>query len=170
MIETERLFIRPLSLDELVKYIAMDPSLETGLQLNASSRHISPELKEALEQTILPNVANPAKNYLYNTLWTIICKDEQKMVGDLCFIGEPNAQGEIEIGYGTHEEFRGKGFMTEAVKAMIEWAKTQKGVSAIIASTEKTNKASFAILEKNLFVKTGQTESLFHWRLEIAPI
>jgi hypothetical protein len=28
------------------------------------------------------------------------------MVGDICFVGEPNTEGEVEIGYGTYENFR----------------------------------------------------------------
>ncbi len=39
--------------------------------------------------------------------------------------GEPNANGEIEIGYGTYDEFQGKGFLTEIVGGIIEWTKNQ---------------------------------------------
>ena len=113
MIETERLILKPLTYWQLIKYIKCDNSLEAELNLNKTSRTLSSELKEAFEQTILPNVADRSKNYLYSTLWTAISKAENKMVGDLCIIGEPNADGEIEIGYGTYEEFRNKGFMTE---------------------------------------------------------
>ena len=62
------------------------------------------------------------RTYLFSTLWTIILKEENKMVGDLCFVGEPDAEGEIEIGYGTYDEFRKRGYMTEAVNGMINWA------------------------------------------------
>jgi [ribosomal protein S5]-alanine N-acetyltransferase len=140
--------------------------LEAELNLNKTSRTISPELKEAFEQTILPNVADKTKNYLYSTLWTAILKAENKMIGDLCIIGEPNADGEIEIGYGTYDEFQGKGFMTEIVSGIIEWAKTQQIVKAIIASTDKTNTASFKVLQNNNFIKIGETETLFNWKLE----
>ena len=167
MIETERLILKPLTYDQLTKYMRLDNSLETELNLNTSSRTISAELKEALEQTILPNVTNPDKNYLFSTIWTLISKTDNKMVGDLCFYGEPNADGEIEIGYGTYEEFRKRGFMTEAVGAMIEWAKKQPDIRTIIASTEKTNIDSFSILQKNNFTKSGETGTLFNWRLEI---
>jgi len=165
MIETERLIIRPLTYSQLEKYILNDNSLEQELNLNKTVRTISTELKEALEQTILPNVADPSKNHLYSTLWTIISKQENKMVGDLCFVGQPNCDGEVEIGYGTYDDFSGKGFMTEAVSGMIKWAKNQPDVKAIVADTEKTNTASFRVLEKNGFVKIGETELLFHWRL-----
>ena len=167
MIETERLILKPLTYDQLVKYTKADNSLEEELALNKTSRTISPELKEAFEQTILPNVADKTKNYLYSTLWTAISKTENKMVGDLCIVGEPNANGEIEIGYGTYDEFQNKGFMTEIVNGIIVWAKTQALVKSIIASTNKINNASFKVLEKNNFLKSGETDTLFHWKLII---
>ena len=167
MIETERLILKPLTYEQLVKYIKCDNSLEVELNLNETSRTISSELKEAFEQTILPNVADKSKNYLYSTLWTAISKIENKMVGDLCIVGEPNANGEIEIGYGTYDEFRNKGFMTEVVSGIIEWAKTQPEIKSIVASTDKTNIASFKVLEKNSFIKIGETETLFNWKSEM---
>jgi len=167
MIETERLIIKPLNPDQLIKYIRLDNSLETELNLNETKRTISPELKEALEQTILPSVSDSNKNYLFSTLWTIIFKEENKMVGDLCFVGEPNANGEVEIGYGTYEEYRKRGFMTEAVSGMIKWAEKQPDIKSIIASTGKTNFDSFSILERNNFIKSGETESLFNWVLKL---
>ena len=167
MIETERLFLKPLTYAQLVKYTKCDNSLEEELNLNETSRTISPELKEAFEQTILPNVADKNKNYLYATLWTAILKSENKMIGDLCIVGEPNLEGEIEIGYGTYDEFQGKGFMTEIVSGIIIWTKTQSIVKSIIASTGKTNIASFRVLEKNNFKKIGETDTLFNWKLEM---
>ena len=167
MIETERLILKPLTYEQLLKQTKCDNSLEVELNLNETSRTISPELKDAFEQTILPNVADKSKNYLYSTLWTGISKAENKMIGDLCIVGEPNAEGEIEIGYGTYNEFQGKGFMTEIVGGIIEWTKTQQVVKSIIASTDKTNIASFKVLEKNNFIKIGETETLLNWKLEI---
>jgi RimJ/RimL family protein N-acetyltransferase len=167
MIETKRLIIKPLNYEQLKKYIKLDGSLEIELNLNERSRTISPELKEALEQTILPNVADTSKNYLFSTLWTVISKEENKMVGDLCFVGEPNTECEVEIGYGTYEEFRKRGFMTEAVSGIIGWAETQPNIRTIIASTDKSNIDSYSILEKNNFIKSGETENLYNWRLRI---
>ena len=167
MIETERLILIPLTYEQLIKYIKCDNSLEKELNLHETSRTISPELKDALEQTILPNVADKTKNYLYSTLWTAILKTENKMVGDLCIIGEPNADGEIEIGYGTYKEFQNKGLMTEIVRGIIEWVKSQPKVNSIIASTDKTNIASYRVLKKNGFVKIGETETLLNWKLQM---
>ncbi|MBC7537040.1 MAG: GNAT family N-acetyltransferase [Ferruginibacter sp.] len=165
MIETERLILKPLTYDQLVKYIKCDNSLEEELDLNKTSRTISAELTEAFEKTILPNVADTSKNYLYSTLWTAISKKENKMVGDLCIVGEPNPDGEIEIGYGTYDEFQNQGYMTEIVNGIIEWAKSQPIVKSIIASSDKVNAASFKVLEKNNFIRIGETETSFNWKL-----
>ena len=167
MIETPRLILKPLTLEQLLKYVKCDNSLETELNLNECTRKISKQLEEALVQTILPNVADNTKNYLYSTLWTAISKEENRMIGDLCIHGEPNAEGEIEIGYGTYAEFQGRGYMTEIVAGIIRWIKEQRVVNAVIATTEKTNVASFKVLEKNGFFKSGETETSFNWRLKI---
>lgn len=167
MKETKRLILKPLTYSQLVMYAQCDGSLERELGLNPTARTISAELKDALENTILPNVADATKNYLYSTLWTAISKEEKKMVGDLCIVGEPNADGEIEIGYGTYDEFQGRGFMTEMVGGIIDWARAQPGVKSVIASTEKENSASYRVLQKNNFIQTGETEGFFNWKLPL---
>jgi RimJ/RimL family protein N-acetyltransferase len=167
MIETDRLIIKPLTYDQLVKYTACDNSLEEELNLNPSCRTISTELNEALEQTILLNVADPSKNYLYYTLWTAISKAENRMIGDLCIVGEPNDEGEIEIGYGTYDDYQGRGYMTEIVGGIISWAKSQPAVKSIIASTEKMNLASHKVLQKNQFIQKNESCKAIHWRLKL---
>ena len=167
MIETERLILKPLTYEQLLKYAKCDNTLKAELNLNKASRTISSELKEALEQTIIPNVADTSKDYLYSTIWTAISKAENKMIGDLCMYGEPNSEGEIEIGYGTYDEFQNRGFMTEIVEGMMEWFKSQKKVRSVMASTDKTNTASFRVLEKNHFIRVGESETLFHWKFEM---
>jgi [ribosomal protein S5]-alanine N-acetyltransferase len=57
--------------------------------------------------------------------------------------------------------------MTGMTGGIIEWAKTQPCVRSIIASTNKSNIASFKVLEKNNFIKPGEKEELFNWKLEM---
>ena len=168
MVETERLLIIPLTYGQLVKYRQNDGSLEQELGLNISPRVISAELAEALERAILPHVADTCRNYLYSTLWSVVLKETNQMMGDLCFMGEPNDSGEVEIGYGTYPAFRGKGYMAEAVGGMVGWAAEQPEVRAVVASTNIDNPASMAVLVKNGFVRIGEEDSLIHWKKELA--
>jgi len=166
MIETARIKLIPLTYGQLIKYINCDLSLEKELNLNHSNRSISPELREALEATILPCVADKSKNYLFSTLWTVVDKEHNRMVADVCFKGEPNKNGEIELGYGTYEDYQGKGYITEAIKAISEWAFNQPNVKVILAETDKNNLASIKVLQKNKFIKTNETETSIFWELK----
>lgn len=167
MIETQRLILQPLTYEQLIKYTKADNSLEEELKLEKSPRSISPELREALEDSIIPSVGDSNKNYLYSTLWTLILKEEKRMIGDLCFKGEPNIDGEIEIGYGTYFEFRRKGYMTEAVGEMLKWAKTQPKVLKVLASTEKSNISSQRILKSNNFSQIEEVGSIINWEIKV---
>lgn len=170
MVETERLLIRPLTYDQLLLYRKGDHSLERELGLEDSLYIISPELLEALDETILPNVADTTTNHLFSTLWTLISKVENKMVGDLCFLGEPDEAGQIEIGYGTYPSAQKKGYMTEAVAGMMRWAADQPHVRSVIASTAKNNEPSSAVLVKNHFLRIGETDQMYSWRKDIKSV
>lgn len=167
MIETQRLILRPLTYEQLVKYGNLDNSLEEELCLEKSQRSISPELREALDYGIMPNVADDTQNYLFSTLWTLIAKENNKMVGDICFKGEPNIDGEIEISYGTHFEFRRKGYMTEAVAKMLDWAKRQSNVLKVLANTEKNNLSSQRVLKNNGFSQVNEADGIIYWEIRV---
>ncbi len=165
-LETERLLIFPLTHDQLILYLEGNNKLDEELNLKKGNQIISQELLEAFNETILPAVADKTKNYLYSTLWTIVSKEGDQMVGDLCFKGGPGESGEIEIGYGTHDEFQGKGFMTEAIRAVSAWAFNQPGVETILAETDRANLASHKTLQKNNFRQYKTVESMIWWKLE----
>lgn len=166
MISSQNLILKPLSPNQLIKYIKNDNSLEAELKLNPTIKVITPALRESLEETILPNIVDSGKNHLFSTLWAIILKAESRMIGDVCFLGEPAEDGEIEIGYGTYQDFRGKGYMTEAVACIITWVKRQDNVKSILAQTAKDNPASWRILEKNNFEKVNEDGNLLSYKLK----
>jgi [ribosomal protein S5]-alanine N-acetyltransferase len=148
-------------------YVKCDNSLEENLHLNQTTRKISPLLANVLARTILKKVEDKQNNYLYFTLWTLILKSENKMVGDLCFKGEPNESGEIEIGYGVYRIFAQKGYMREAVAEMLKWAGTQEKVDFVTAQTQKDNFASNGVLQKNNFIKYAESDKFFWWKIAL---
>jgi [ribosomal protein S5]-alanine N-acetyltransferase len=165
-LQTPRLRITPLSKEQLANYSIPDFSLENSLHVNTIPRMVPEFLANIINNKILPSVSDTTKNPLYYTFWTIIFKQENIMVADCCFKGEPNKKGEIEIGYGTYPAFEGKGFMTEAVGEMVRWAFEQPNVQSVKAQTDPTNIASQKILLKNNFVQYGQTEENILWRID----
>jgi [ribosomal protein S5]-alanine N-acetyltransferase len=90
----------------------------------------------------------------------IVFLENRTMVGNVGFHGEPgvngtNLSGALEIGYGILPEFRGKGYATEAVAALLEWAQ-REGIRHFIASVSPDNAPSLAIVRKLGFVHTGE--------------
>lgn len=162
-LETRRLHILPLSLRELLFYLDGDGNLEKELGLAVTERSVPLELLAALRELIIPAVADENNDYLFHTLWTMIDKDSRQIVGDLCFKGEPNEQGEVEIGYGTYESFQRQGYMSEAVEAMTRWAFERPGVHAVIAETDIVNLASHRVLKKNGFHKYKILDTVMAW-------
>ena len=92
-------------------------------------------------------------------LFFLIHKDDRVVVGSADFKDIPNENGEVEIGYGLGKEFERNGYMTEAVKAMCEWALKQNGVTSVIAETDLEGLASQKILERCGFKKDKRGEN-----------
>jgi RimJ/RimL family protein N-acetyltransferase len=107
---------------------------------------------------------NDEANYLYYTFWFLVGKTDRIVVGLADFKDVPDENGEVEIGYGLGKRFEGNGYMTEAVKAICEWALEQKGISHVIAETDVDNLASQNILKRCGFSLYKQDDTCW-WRL-----
>ncbi len=167
MVETERLIIQPLTYEQVLSFLKLNNILETELGLNANQRSISVQLLHGIENYTIPWLKAHPGNYLYYTMWIVIDKFENAIVADLSFKGAPNKEGEIEIGYGAQPHCRNKGYMTEAVGGMIEWAKGQKAVKVILAETRSDNIPSIIILKKNNFVFLQQSGNMMWWQRDL---
>jgi RimJ/RimL family protein N-acetyltransferase len=60
-----------------------------------------------------------------------------------------------ELGYLLAPEVRGRGLMTEAVRAVVCWAHTSAGVGHLFLKTHPANVSSQRVAERAGFVKTG---------------
>ncbi|KEQ90667.1 hypothetical protein AUEXF2481DRAFT_33755 [Aureobasidium subglaciale EXF-2481] len=61
----------------------------------------------------------------------------------------------IELRYGFHPDFWGKGYGTEAARAVMRWGETSRGAERFIAETEKANVGSGKVLSKLGFSGVG---------------
>ena len=167
MIETKRLLIKPLSAEELKKHIDSPYDFAKELGLIPSQSLIDNDTKEAILNDLLPNIIDTAKDSDFYTMWILIEKVKRAIIGAICFHGEPNEKGEVEIGYGTDLEHRNKGYMTESISGMIHWIRENKNVRSITAETENTNISSIKVLEKNDFKTIQQCENSVILKLDI---
>ncbi|MBK8422210.1 MAG: GNAT family N-acetyltransferase [Anaerolineales bacterium] len=54
----------------------------------------------------------------------------------------------VELGYVVNKSFQGRGYMTETVRAIIDWAFQQPNVYRVFATTGVDNIASQRVMEK----------------------
>ena len=90
------------------------------------------------------------------------------VVGGVGFFGPPE-RGSVEIGYGVVPSRRSRGYATEAVHAMIEFAFRQDGVQSVRAGVELSNPASVRVLEKAGMTLLRRTADLADFAVEAGP-
>jgi [ribosomal protein S5]-alanine N-acetyltransferase len=78
------------------------------------------------------------------------------LVGSAGFKGPPH-DATVEVGYSVLSQFQGRGYATEMVAALVEWALAQPGVERVVAETEWDNPASVRVLDKIGFSRIGPT-------------
>lgn len=88
-----------------------------------------------------------------HALWMIVADGEA--VGLCSFKDTPTAGGEVEIGYAIAASRRRRGHATRAVAALLETAKRDPSVHAVLADTLVDNIASQRVLTKNGFERIG---------------
>lgn len=165
-LDSPRLFILPLTFDQILLYTKPDDSLEVELGVAPYQRELPEELMMTIQKFVIPYVVGNPNYLLYGTLWVIVHKVKNVIVGDIGFKGAPSDKGLVEIGYGTHPHFFNNGFMTEALGVMTGWAFSQPEVSIILAETDKSNLPSQKVLNKNNFQPFAETETMYWWRLD----
>jgi RimJ/RimL family protein N-acetyltransferase len=89
------------------------------------------------------------------------------LVGTIGFGGPPSTAGEVMMGYSVLGAFQRKGYATEAVGALIDWAFEDPRTRAILAQTYERLPASVKVLERNglTIEKRGPEEGLLTFAL-----
>ncbi|QAA32189.1 GNAT family N-acetyltransferase [Clostridium manihotivorum] len=160
---TDRLILIPVTLE--ITQSLLEGSIKEieklGIGLDEKwptndTKDILPFINKDLEKSKIPSGFE---------FWMIVKKDSMKVVGDIGFKGKPDEKGEIEVGFGLVENERGKGFGFEALRAITDWAFSQKNVKVIKADCLIDNRPSARILEKVGMKEINRDQDLIYWEL-----
>ncbi|RYG52921.1 MAG: N-acetyltransferase [Chitinophagaceae bacterium] len=164
VIETERLLIAALDLEQFENYIKAGNELERALGLREGHRIVSEALLEMIEQFSLPAMQKAdGDNYYFFTLWIVVDKSANQLVAELGFKGIPNTRGEVEIGYSTFPAFQQRGYMTEAVGALCDWCAGKAGIKSVTGETKTDNEPSQRVLQRNGFTLVSKRDNMLIW-------
>lgn len=87
--------------------------------------------------------------------WAVCEKETGLFIGFMGFYRTEPENHRTEIGYMVLPEFEGKGYVTESVKTMLNYAFNVIGFHSVDAVIDPENYASEKVLIKNGFVKEG---------------
>ncbi|WP_439554515.1 GNAT family N-acetyltransferase [Flavobacterium macrobrachii] len=146
-LETERLLLRQLDNKDVNEVLELRGNPET---MKFIPRPLAKNTDDALEHI---KMINDKIDENVGINWAITIKGSDKMIG---LLGHYRIQPEnhrAEIGYMILPQYNGKGYVTEAVKAVMEYGFNQMNLHSIEAVIDPENIASERVLQKNGFVK-----------------
>lgn len=152
-LETPRLILRQLTQADLDNLVVLDSDPDVMRYINggvASSR-------DAIANKFLPYVTSYYGRYEHLGFWAIVEKS-QEFIGwiflrpevDFELLQQLNLaeKDAIELGYRIRKQSWGKGYTTEAAKALIDKSFTESAIAKIVAWALIENRASIRVMEK----------------------
>lgn len=146
-LETKRLVIRPFQEKDAEAFFACCQNPNLGNDAGWAPHKTIEESRE-----ILRNVFIGQEN-----IWAMTLKDTQQLIGSIGIVPDPkreNPQVRM-LGYWLDEAHWGKGYMTEAVQAVLNYGFNELQLSLITANCYPHNKRSQQVLERSGFIYEG---------------
>lgn len=131
-------------------------SQESGLRTWLPDQVYTSELN-ALEVThfLIEKCRDPGVPSVAPYVLGVCLKDTSELIGH---VGLSPFDGQVEIGYAIEDRQQGKGFASDAVRAMSEWALVHFDLPRILGIVATDNVASYRALERAGFILA--TESM----------
>jgi len=160
ILESERLRFRKLTDADAPEILALRGNPET---MKFIPRPLATTIEDALThiKTINDNID---KNQDIN--WAVTEKGSDKCIGIMGFYRTQPEHFRTELGYMIAPEYNGKGYVTEAVKTLLDFAFNTLNFHSIEAVIDSRHIASERILQKNGFVKEAHFKENFYYNNE----
>ncbi len=144
-INTQRLLLRQLLLKDAEEIFALRTNEEVNKFIG---RRVPDSLDDAKAFIRSINDGIAQKETCY---WAIVLKENLKLIGTITIWQFSNEDNSAELGYELHPDFQHKGFMHEAINAVIQFAFKNLRFKKLYAWTHRNNTASINLLKKNNF-------------------
>lgn len=155
VLETERLVIRAFTNDDAEALLSFRSNPEA---MRFVPRPLQRNTEEALEMIGMIN-HNIAANECIG--WCVVLKSSGKVIGSVSFHRIEKEHHRAELGYMLHPDYWGKGLVTEAVRAIVDYGFRELNFHSIEAIIDPDNTASASVLNKLHFVKEAHFKENF---------
>ena len=144
-LETERLLLRKCEIDDYkdsYKYCCSDPELA---KLQAFDVHEN-------DQVTKRSFNEKANRYLLDPSfyeWAIVRKEDNQFMGEIALVHYSDEYNAMEMGYHLGKIFRGKGYMQEALSAILRFAFEDLKLDQVYALILNDNYGSQKVVKSN---------------------
>ena len=155
-VETERLLLRPFSYEDALSAMKNWAGDEEVQSMYGEPAYKTPEeMKKLLDEYITRYVSG------YTYRWAVIEKESGECIGQVAYflVDEHNSWGEIEYAIGA--AYQGKGYATEAAKAVIDYGFKKIGFNKVQICVRPSNLKSKRVIEKCGFEYEGMLRDYF---------
>lgn len=145
-VRTSRLDLAPLSADAVDALLRGERDrLErlTGARFREAAP--PPYMADALPVVLERLRARPAEAPWWN--WLVVDRESGEAVGSVAFGGPVSPEGAVLVGYAMYADCEGRGYATEAVRALVAWAFAQPGVREVRALAPVWNTPALRVAE-----------------------
>ena len=144
IIETDRLILRPLTLADAETAFRWTGDLEVAKYVSWLPHYSMDDVLKWLKEI---EWKHPNDNYI----WGFVLKETDELFGSGGLIWEENWQL-FQVGYNIMTTHQNRGYTTEAMKAILQFAAANLGIKIVAGGHAKENLASSRVLEKLGFV------------------
>ncbi len=145
-LQTERLILRQLNTDDVNAIFELRSSKVVNKLI---TRKTPKNHKEASEFISICHQEFEKQNRIF---WAMQYKETNELIGTIVYHNISLENNYAEVGYEMNPKFHKKGFINEAMQAIISFGIKTKNLKVIEAFTHQNNMASIALLEKHNFV------------------
>lgn len=167
-LQTTHLTIRPFTRDLMLAAIKDPAAAGALLELDVAAGWPNDD-----ESGALPFLADELARDPALAEWGMhlfIQRQEGIIIGTSGFKGRPLTDGSVEVGYGIAPAYQGRGYATEGVRALVEWALAQPTVARVIADCLPENHRSARVLTKVGFRQLPSSGGYLNWEVRRAAL
>ena len=143
-LRTERLLLRPFEPGDLDALYAIQADETVARWLYNDARTFE-ETRELLERKIAGSTLRAEGEWLSAG---VTLRDTRELVGDISLLWASEEHRQGELGFAFHPLHQGRGYATEAARAMLAFAFSELGLHRVVGRLEPRNVASSRVLEK----------------------
>ena len=163
LIETDRLVLFPYTAENLALFNTDLPRFEKTFGVRYRGEELDYLLKGFLEKLQREIAADP-EDFLLFTEFLIVLKENDHVIGSIDYKYVPR-DGLTEVGYGLNGAYTGHGYMTEALRAFLQFGK-DLGIKTVRADTLPENVKSQNVLKRCGFTFLKEDGNLW-WEITL---